>query len=46
MQRRRGAVIADIADSLVLRGQRVQALKVGDLVDEAALLRMLRKSDL
>ena len=37
MQRRRRAVVADIADQLAFRRQRIEALAVGRLVDEAAL---------
>ena len=37
MQRRRRAVVADIADQLALCRQRIEALAVGHLVDEAAL---------
>ena len=37
MQRRRRAVVADIADRLALGGQRVEAFGIGYLVDEAAL---------
>ena len=43
MQRRRGAVIADIGGRLALRGQRVQALEIGALVDEAAFLQDIQK---
>ena len=38
MQRRRGAVIADIGGGLALGGKRVQPLEIGALVDEAAFL--------
>ena len=38
MQRRRGAVIADIGGGFALDGERVQPLEIGALVDEAAFL--------
>ena len=38
MQRRRGAVVADIGGGLALGRERVQALEIGTLVDEAAFL--------
>ena len=46
MQRRRGAVEADIGGQLALRRQRVQPVDIGALMDEAALLQHFRKSDL
>ena len=46
MQRRRGAIVADIGDRLALGGERVQPLEIGALVDEAAFLQDIRKSDL
>ena len=46
MQRGRGAVVPDIGGGLTLGGERVQALGIGGLMDEAALLSTLRKSDL
>ena len=39
VQRRPGAVVADISGHRPLRGERVQRLRVGALVDEAALLK-------
>ena len=38
MQRRRRAIVADIGDRLALRGERVEAVEIGTLVDESALL--------
>ena len=38
MQRRRRAVVADIGGEAALRGERVEPLRVGALMDEAALL--------
>ena len=38
VQRRRRAVVADIGDDLALGGQRVEAVEIGALVDEAAFL--------
>ena len=43
MQRRRGAVVADIGGGLALGGERVQALEIGALMDEAALLQHIEK---
>ena len=43
MQRRRGAVIADIGGRLALGGQRVEALEIGALVDEATFLQNVQK---
>ncbi len=43
MQRRRGAVVADIGRRLALRGQRVEAIEIGTLVDEAAFLQNIQK---
>ena len=37
MQRRRGAVVADVTDDILLRGERIEARHVGNLVDVAAL---------
>jgi hypothetical protein len=38
MQRRGGAVVADIGGGLALGGKRVQPLEIGALVDEATFL--------
>ena len=43
MQRRRGAVVADIGGGLALGGERVEALEIGALVDEAAFLQHVQK---
>ena len=43
VQRGRGAVEADIGDELALGGQRIQRLRVGNLMDEAALLQHIQK---
>jgi hypothetical protein len=37
VQRRSGAVIADVTDDLLLRGERIKARHVRNLVDVAAL---------
>jgi hypothetical protein len=38
MEGRSGAVVPDISGRLALRGQRVEALEIGRLVDETTLL--------
>ncbi len=43
MQRRRGAVVANIGGGLALRGQRVEAREIGALVDEAAILQSVQE---
>ena len=43
VQRRRGAVVADIGGRLALGGERVEALEIGTLVDEAAFLQHIEK---
>jgi len=43
MQRGCGAVIPDIGGGLAFRGERVEALEIGTLVDEAAFLQYIEK---
>ena len=43
VQRRRRAVVADVADGLALGGQRIEAGEIGALVDEAALVERVEK---
>jgi hypothetical protein len=43
VQRRRRAVIADIGGRLAFRGERVEAFKIGTLVDKAAFLQHVEK---
>ena len=43
VQRRRRAVVADIGGRLASRGERVEAVDIGTLVDEAAFLQNIQK---